>query len=323
MSGFEKMKQALKHVLRSPFGHGISRTLEGLGATRLSALSSRYTRYAPEEIPVVVPCSGGTSGRFVMAGAGGDDNVAFSLWCHGLEGYEPPFPSLYARLAMQSGVIVGVGANSGLYELIAAASSAIAAIYSFEPFPPAIELLERNIALNGFEERIEVLKMAVSNTVGEQPFHVPAKTHGTILETSSSLNPAFRPEHHEVLTVATTTLDHFAEERGIECIDLLHIDVESMEHAVLAGAVQVLKSHRPFVLIEVLEESDCDALEQLRADSGYSSFWIDGSTFRLQSRLVCRLGAADQLLCPEERCEELAGLLADAGLGIQMAGTSP
>jgi FkbM family methyltransferase len=217
-------------------------------------------------------------------------------------------PALYARLAASARSIVGAGANSGFYELIAAAVSPNAHIFAFEPFPEACAALRQNIALNRFEDRIEALAVAMSNEVGTARLYVPAKTHGAVLEHSSSLNPDFRPEHSDVIEVPVTTLDHFVAVRGILHVDLLRADVESTEHLVLAGAAQVLEAHRPIVVMEVLADAHCAALEVVRARYGYVAYCVTERGIERCPAVAYRPRVQNQVLCPEERVAELEEL---------------
>lgn len=53
----------------------------------------------------------------------GRDQVARALWSGGWDGFEPPLPSVVAAtLRRWPGMFLDVGANSGLYSLIAIAA---------------------------------------------------------------------------------------------------------------------------------------------------------------------------------------------------------
>src|SRR5690606_21019208 len=71
----------------------------------------------------------------------------------------------------------------------------------------------------------------------------------------NTLVPTFREpwlEHDGVEVVKIATLDQFAVEQKINCIDILKIDVEGYELSVLKGALWLLTNHRVrFVYAEI------------------------------------------------------------------------
>jgi hypothetical protein len=56
-------------------------------------------------------------------------------------------------------------------------------------------------------------------------------------------------------------------------IDFIKIDVEGMEMAVLAGAVEAVKQHRPVMLIESIK-TDALTLKQWLEQRGYAIFQV-------------------------------------------------
>ena len=74
--------------------------------------------------------------------------------------------------------MVDVGANTGFYSLLAARIRPDVQIVAVEPYPPIVRLLERNIALNGFTARIEVVRKALGDSTGIAELFVPSAAHG-------------------------------------------------------------------------------------------------------------------------------------------------
>ena len=116
----QSAKRLVKAIVQSSLGRNLSRACCGLGAQGLGAWSSRYTRYVPAAVPIRFALPGTSPFTVRMNSDGGNDDTVFQLWCRGLKGYEYPLPQLYARLAAESRVILGAGANSGFYEVLAA-----------------------------------------------------------------------------------------------------------------------------------------------------------------------------------------------------------
>ena len=307
--------RVVRKVLRTKgLGRAISKSLYLAGLRRLSGYSSRYSHFIPPEVVVETEAFGSRLPSFRMFSLNGHDRVVSELWWGGgYMGFEPEMSRFYGRLVKCAEVIVGVGANSGFYELVAAVYSDSSQIYAFEPFPPALESLEANIRLNGFESRIHVEAKAVADKPGTAQLYVPEKRFGETLESSASLNKDFRPGHDRVIDVPVTTLDQFARENGLSRMDILRIDVESFEHAVLKGAREVLRNLRPIIAIEILEAADCATIEAIRAETGYRSFYVAGRDIVPQHSVVYREGHDNQILCPEEKTDELRDRLTEAG----------
>lgn len=76
-------------------------------------------------------------------------------------------------------VFVDIGANQGLYSLIAAQNPRCLRIVAFEPVPATYALLEANVALNGGAQRTGLHRLAIAATVGEVEIRVAADHTGT------------------------------------------------------------------------------------------------------------------------------------------------
>lgn len=301
------------YLARSPLGKAIPAALYAVGLTEWSQWCSRYTRFVP---PIVrVMCPNGRS--FLMHSRDGRDNVVFEVWCGGYYHYEAPLPAILAALAPGAGTVIGVGANSGFYDLAAATLSDKAQVYAFEPFPEAYQALCDNIRLNQLEGRVHAVDKAVADREDTMNLFVPAKTHGTILETSSSLNPHFREAHSEVLRVPVTTLDRYAADRGLAPIDVIRIDVESMEHLVLHGAARILQESQPYLVLEVLESADVEMLNVLCAQAGYLPYLLSEQAIVAQETVRWRPGSENQLFCPLSRKAELLGRMKEIGFAVR------
>jgi FkbM family methyltransferase len=74
---------------------------------------------------------------------------------------------------------VDIGANQGLYSLIAAQNPKCRQIIAFEPVPATHERLAANVALNGGADRTVLHPLAISDTVGEVEISVAADHTGT------------------------------------------------------------------------------------------------------------------------------------------------
>lgn len=76
-------------------------------------------------------------------------------------------------------VFVDIGANQGLYSLIAAQNPKCRRIIAFEPVPATHARLAANVALNGGAERTVLHELAISDSVGEVTISVAEGHTGT------------------------------------------------------------------------------------------------------------------------------------------------
>lgn len=209
----------------------------------------------------------------------GDDWITSRLWWLGMDGFDPGTLSVFLRLAADARVILDVGAYVGHYALFAAASNPDARVFAFEPVPEIRSRLLDNLALNAGLD-VTVLPYAVADQPGQARFHLG----GEHLPSSSSLSPSWEGIATSI-DVTVVDLDGLAAEREIvDQIDLVKIDVETAEPAVIAGMTNILERSRPTIISEVLPGPGAEGGYQRMSDTlaghGYRFFLIghDGRT---------------------------------------------
>ena len=114
------------------------------------------------------------------------------------------------------------------------------------------------------------------------------------------------------------SLDSYMDDNGLDRVDVVKVDVETMEHVVLAGARAMLERHRPVVFMEVLGPAQAEALQQLVAEAEYVSAALDERELRVHDGVVADPDNTNQMLWPREaqgRLEAIAG-----ALGITVSG---
>jgi FkbM family methyltransferase len=125
-------------------------------------------------------------------------------------------------------------------------------VFSFEFDPQNLEIMNANLALNpALAERIEVIPAALWNRSGETLEFAQAGRMTTVRPAGdeAQANPAS-------LRVMTSTLDDFVQQRGIDRIDFIKMDVEGAEPEVLAGAGEALARFAPKLGIAAYHRDD-------------------------------------------------------------------
>ena len=148
--------------------------------------------------------------------------------------FEEGTTRMFQSLLKPGMVAVDIGAHVGYYTILAARHvGPTGKVYAFEPDPDNYTTLLKNIALNGYRN-VHAVKKAVSNLVGDAELHLSATING-----NHSLYCHGMAERG-TLPVETTTLDSMLCEQGWPQIDLVKIDVEGGEVAVLDGMAELL-----------------------------------------------------------------------------------
>ena len=160
----------------------------------------------------------------------------------------------------EGSVLWDIGANVGLYSIYAAKSK-LCKVYAFEPSIFNLEFLARNIVLNKLEGMVAIIPSAVSSTSGVNTLFQTTMEWGGALSTfeknigwdGNSINDIFS---YKTLGIS---MDDFVTLAGIDYPDYIKVDVDGLEHYILQGGGNVLKSVKE-ILIEVNDAFSAQSL---------------------------------------------------------------
>lgn len=170
-------------------------------------------------------------------------------------------------------VAIDAGANVGEWSEQATRSwPKLELLICFEPVPWAAEELERRL---GSDARVELVPRALSDhrgtlTIWQEP----------VGGTMSSAVAGYSADTATAVSATVVTLDEELEQRGIERVDFLKIDVEGLDLHVLRGAAGALQAQRIDVLQFEYSEawqragSTLRAAYALLADAGYRTLLV-------------------------------------------------
>ncbi len=222
------------------------------------------------------------------------------LFWGGLKQWESVSLKLWMQLSKSAHTILDVGANTGIYSLIAGAVNPSADIYAFEPLNGVYKRLQENLKLNKLS--IKAYDLAASNNNGKASFYIddPNFSYG------SSLNKNHQSCSNKIQQeVETITLDRFNEEHNI-VPDLIKIDVERHEPEVIEGLQNTLSKSWPTMLIEVLDENIGERLKEILKDTPYQYYSIDEKNNTVKR--MKEMGKSDDfnvLVCTQEVAKRL------------------
>jgi FkbM family methyltransferase len=149
---------------------------------------------------------------------------------------ERPIMERILRELKTEDVFWDVGANLGIYSLLAASCSKVNVV-AFEPNPTTVISLRKNIELNK-KANIKVLTVALSNSKGRARFNPEG------VQLSHGRAHLVTEEIGETIEVETISGDKLIENGTAPRPDIIKIDVEGAEHLVIKGMSKALSNCR-------------------------------------------------------------------------------
>lgn len=171
----------------------------------------------------------------------------------------------------QGGVFIDVGANIGVYSILA--SNRVGAegrVFSFEIDQRPLKCLRKSVTKYGYSN-IEIIEQAACDQDGIVHFE-PNREHGHNSITTRS---------QRTRSVEACRLDTWAEKKDIQRVDWIKIDVEGAEKLVIEGAMELINKHKPRLLCECTDSGSAsfgykpDELISKFAQLGYSCTWLE------------------------------------------------
>jgi len=165
-------------------------------------------------------------------------------YCSGL--YEPDVLGTLTRLLGPGMAVCDVGAHYGYFTLaISQLVQLDGMIYAFEPFPTPANALKRSVIRNRLVN-VEIVPKALGAKSGQARLEIWSNdAMCRIVEGQPT------PWEPACITVPMTTLDDWSLKKGLQRLDLIKLDVEGYELAVLAGAEHAIEGFRPIILCEI------------------------------------------------------------------------
>ncbi|GMA25070.1 hypothetical protein GCM10025864_28290 [Luteimicrobium album] len=242
---------------------------------------SVHTRVQSPELRALRRCHPYTGPVLVQVGEGRpawmwfdeDDLVAAVTFWFGPNAYETLSTAVFSTLAARAELVLDVGAHTGIFSLVAGASSPDVVVHAFEVVDRIARRTRTNVRLSGLETRVHVHAVGVSSEPGVLTLHhndaVPLAT-GSSFERFADRDAAKGAATSEV---EVTTLDTWWAAEGRPHVALMKLDVERHESHVLAGARELLTAEQPALLAEVLSRDDFATLYALLGERGYTRAW--------------------------------------------------
>ena len=139
-------------------------------------------------------------------------------------------------------------------------------VYAIDPSLKNCNYILKTCNLNNINN-IKVIKHAISNKIEI------LSTNGNINHCSFVYN---NPKNNGKTKIKAVSLDYLFEEKEIENIGYIHLDVEGMEYKILKGSSNIIDINRPIISFEQhLEIDDYNIILTYLNNKNYKTFLID------------------------------------------------
>ncbi|MFI5346417.1 MAG: FkbM family methyltransferase [Elusimicrobiota bacterium] len=169
-------------------------------------------------------------------------------------------------------VLWDIGANVGLYSCYAAVSKDCR-VFAFEPSVFNLELLARNIFLNGLAAKVTLVPLPLTERLAVSKLNMTSTDWGGAMSTFGQeyghdgkvMNKIF-----EFSTIGLSMADA-ADLLMVPRPDYIKMDVDGIEHLILKGGVEILRGAKS-VLIEINDrfKAQADGAERYLREAGFA-----------------------------------------------------
>ena len=161
-----------------------------------------------------------------------------------------------------------IGANVGLYSIYAAKKRECRVV-AFEPSVFNLELLARNLFINGLQERVSLVPLALSDKLAVNQMRMTSTEWGGALSTFGQNFGWDGQALAQTFSFPTLgiSMDEGISLLGLPAPDFIKMDVDGIEHIILSGGPGII-SRIQGILVEIndgFEEQGKEAEQMLRA----------------------------------------------------------
>lgn len=230
--------------------------------------------------------------------------VTKNMFYHGLNAYE--FNWIFSDLAKNARCFLDVGANIGLYSVMAAKLNPMLEVHAFEPGKGAVFYLRKNIQVNQLTN-VRIHELAVSDQDASLEFHEATHPKFPWLRHNLNGSSSLQSTHGRIKTssyqVEVCRLSTFLSQQDVEAFDLMKLDTEHNEHFILRDSSAVIGANRPIIMIEIYPEIAIESQGIIQEWPDYRFFQV--SYPKLKEIPLSEVGMnaehANYLLVPTEK----------------------
>jgi FkbM family methyltransferase len=187
-----------------------------------------------------------------LAFVAADSLVLAQLYWYGEQGWEPDLLPWWRAFCRRAGSVLELGANVGYFTVQAQRAAPGVHHVAVEPHPFSAQICRANLALNAIASVRLIEAAAVADeTVASVRLLVPADQQKTptvaFVPGGNELPPSMTRDVRAGLDVPAVGIRSL-----LQGADVVKMDVEGQEHALLLAGLDVLREVRPTLFVEVL-----------------------------------------------------------------------
>ena len=164
----------------------------------------------------------------------------------------------------ENSVFWDIGANVGLYSCYAAKQKNCR-VFSFEPSVFNLELLARNIFINGLVDKITIVPLPLSESLAFNTLNMSTTDWGGALSTFGEEYGVDGKNMNSIFKIPTIglSMNDAVNNLNITQPDFVKMDVDGIEHLILKGGMSILKNAKE-ILIEINDNFDAQSVESTK-----------------------------------------------------------
>ena len=160
-----------------------------------------------------------------------------------------------------NGLVLDIGAYSGIYSLVAASANKQSSIIAFEPNPNNFDLLCKNIQINEFSN-ITSDNRAISNKTGKVVFYNDGR---------SNVSPGFTLIDHRYVDSGSSSIscaaisfkEYLESNHKEQILSLVKLDIERAELIVLRDGIERIQKDQTIIFCEILDRESIFKIHSL------------------------------------------------------------
>lgn len=147
----------------------------------------------------------------------------------------------FKNFAQEDFVVIDVGANVGIFSVMAANFCPQGRIYAFEPNSTAFEALKRN---SFYYNNIKVFNYGLGEKEAEAVLAIDSSTTVSFVIDNKLDNASIKTEKIKI-----SSLDDFSKQNNLKQCDFIKIDAEGYEQNVIKGAKNTIQKFLPIIAV--------------------------------------------------------------------------
>ena len=209
---------------------------------------------------------------------------------------------IWSHLAKESNVIIDIGANTGIFSMIAQNNNENANVIAIEPVDVNYGVLTQNLTQNKFPIKAE--KIALSDKEGVAKMFMLKNQLNYMTSVNDdryALHPEIKGNTQVVeIEVPIKPFSHVFDKYNLKNIDLIKIDVEGHEITVLNAMLPYIEKYKPAILIEIIGDENAKVLNEMFKKLNYLFISIDEENLSKQVDKMWDNNHHNFLICDEK-----------------------